>query len=140
MELIVKQTKGINIMTTQTKRHNKLKPINPDTSCKFMILRNIAEQITYLEEDLTRTKQWVSNYWELSILGHDPMGAFQSLNYFKDIQRDIQKQLRNLRYIQKVVKLIPDPELTLQFVEKMKYVDSLVKQEKPKKLDSRKIN
>lgn len=130
---------------TQTKKHNKLKPINPDTSCKYMILRNIAEQITCLEDDLVRTKQWVSDFWNSADANNpESVDAFRSLNYFKNMQRDFQKQLRNLRYIQKVVKLFPDKEFSLKFAtyynNTTKSTKEYSKSLKPKKPNSRKIN
>lgn len=134
-----------NKMTTQTKRHNKLKPINPETSCKHMILRNMAEQITYLEEELARTKHWVSDFWNSADANNpESVDAFRSLNYFKNMQRDFQKQLRNLRYIQKAVKLFPDDELTLtcakDYSDTLKVFKAVTAESKPKKSDSRKIN
>lgn len=133
-------------ISTQTKKHNKVKPIDPCTSCKYMILRNIAEQITCLERELTLTKQWVSDFWNNSDVNkpEESNQAFRSLNYFKNMQRDFQKQLRNLRYIQKVVKLFPDDELTLSnakdYSDSLKMWQSIAAESKPKKQDSRKIN
>ena len=133
------------MQSNQTKSKNKLKPIPETTSAKFMLLRNIAQQITDLEDQKSRVKSFVATAWNACEVGDpDTQGVFESLNYFKDVQRDIQKQLRSLRYIQKVIKLFPDEDLSLKFAKHyaatLKGTKEYSKSLKPKKSDSRKVN
>jgi hypothetical protein len=128
-----------------TTKQNKLKPIPETTSAKFMLLRNIAQQITDLEEEKSKVKSFVATTWNAcDTEDPDTLGVFQSLNYFKDIQRGIQKQLRSLRYIQKVIKLFPDNDLTLKYAKGYKddidLWEIIAQERKPKKPDSRKVN
>jgi hypothetical protein len=128
-----------------TTKQNKLKPIPETTSAKFMLLRNIAQQITDLEEEKSKVKSFVATTWNAcDTEDPDTLGVFQSLNYFKDIQRGIQKQLRSLRYIQKVIKLFPDNDLTLKYAKGYKddidLWEIIAQKRKPKKPDSRKVN
>lgn len=130
---------------SQTKKHNKLKPINPNTSCKYMILRNIADQIRNLEGHQKFLKKELPEYWEGANPSDETTWAyFNALNVVKDELRDIQKQLRNLRYIQKVVKLFPDDDFSLSFAtdysNSNKRIKNMIEESKPKKPDSRKVN
>jgi hypothetical protein len=128
---------------SQTKQKNKLKPIPETTSCKFMLTKYIAEQITYLEDEQKHLKPLLAQFWNLAVPSMGPTEHFfEQLNKLKDEQRYIKKQLQKLRYIQRVIKLFPDNELSLGY---LKLYSSAVKacknaKSKPKKPDSRKVN
>jgi hypothetical protein len=129
----------------QTKQKNKLKPIPETTSCKFMLTKYIAEQITYLEDEQKHLKPLIAQFWNLAVPSTGPTEHFfEQLNNLKDEQRSIKKQLQKLRYIQKVIKLFPDNDLTLKYAKG--YKDDLdlwkiiAQEQKPKKPDSRKVN
>jgi hypothetical protein len=126
-----------------TKQKNKLKPIPETTSCKFMLTKYLAGQITVLEEQQLFIKAQLNWHWDHSN-ANDPETEvyFNALNSVRDELRYIKKQLQKLRYIQKVIKLFPDDELSLGY---LKLYSSAVKvcknaKSKPKKPDSRKIN
>jgi hypothetical protein len=128
---------------SQTKSKNK--PIPETTSCKFMLTKYLALQITYLEEQRTSLKVQINWHWDYSDVGNpDTVGAFNALNSIRDELRYIKKQLQKLRYIQKVIKLFPDNDLTLEYAKG--YKDDLdlwkiiAQEQKPKKPDSRKVS
>jgi hypothetical protein len=130
---------------SQTKSKNKIKPIPETTSCKFMLTKYLAEQITYLEGHLKFLKKELPEYWENANPNDSTSWPyFHALNKIKDEQRYIKKQLQKLRYIQKVIKLFPDNDLTLEYAKGYKEDLDLWKiidqERKPKKLDSRKVS
>jgi hypothetical protein len=127
-------------MTNKPK--NKLKPIPETTSCKFMLTKYLAEQITYLEDEQKHLKPLIAQFWNLSAPGIDEDPYFKNLNSLKDEQRYIKKQLQKLRYIQKVIKLFPDDELSLNLAKKYSLACKNQKSwdAKPKKPDSRKVS
>jgi hypothetical protein len=129
----------------QTKSKNKLKPIPETTSCKFMLTKYLAEQITYLEDEQKHLKPLIAQFWNLAVPSTGPTEHFfEHLNNLKDEQRYIKKQLQKLRYIQKVIKLFPDNDMTLEYAKG--YKDDLdlwkiiAQERKLKKPDSRKVN
>jgi hypothetical protein len=127
----------------QTKQKNKIKPIPESTSCKFMITKYIAEQITYLEGHLKFLKKEIPTYWENANPNDSTSWPyFHALNEVKDEQRKIKKQLQKLRYTQKVIKLFPDNEFSLDYAKKYSVAIKTYKKlsDKPKKPDSRKVN
>jgi hypothetical protein len=126
----------------QTKQKNKLKPIPETTSCKFMLTKYIAEQITYLEDEQKHLKPLIARFWNLSAPGTDEPLYFKYLNSLKDEQRCIKKQLQKLRYIQKVIKLFPDDELSLDLAKKYSLAckNQKIWDTKPKKPDSHKVS
>jgi hypothetical protein len=126
-----------------TKQNNKLKPIPETTSCKFMLTKYIAEQITYLEDEQKHLKPLIAQFWNLAVPSTGPTEHFfEQLNNLKDEQRSIKKQLQKLRYIQKVIKLFPDDELSLNLAKKYSLAckNQKIWDAKPKKLDSRKVS
>jgi hypothetical protein len=125
---------------SQTKPKNKIKPIPETTSCKFMLTKYLAFQITHLEEQRTSLKVQINWHWDHSDVGNpDTIGA---LNSIRDELRYIKKQLQKLRYIQKVIKLFPDDELSLDYAKKYSVAFKTYKKfsDKPKKLDSHKVD
>jgi hypothetical protein len=128
--------------TVQTKPKNKIKPIPESTSCKFILTKYLAKQITYLEDEQKHLKPLIAQFWNLSAPGLDEDPYFNHLNDLKDEQRYIKKQLQKLRYIQKVIKLFPDDELSLDYAKKYSVAFKTYKKfsDKPKKPDSRKVS
>jgi hypothetical protein len=130
---------------SQTKPKNKLKPIPETTSCKFMLTKYLAEQITYLEDEQKHLKPLIAQFWNLAVPSTKPTEQFfEHLNKLKDERRYIKKQLQKLRYIQKVIKLFPDDDLTLEYAKGYKddldLWKSIDQERKPKKPDSRTVN
>jgi predicted ATP-dependent endonuclease of OLD family len=126
-----------------TKQNNKLKPIPETTSCKFMLTKYLAEQITYLEGHLKFLKKEIPEYWENANPNDSTSWPyFHALNEVKDEQRYIKKQLQKLRYIQKVIKLFPDDELSLDLAKKYSLAckNQKIWDAKPKKPDSHKVS
>jgi len=126
-----------------TKQNNKLKPIPETTSCKFMLTKYLAEQITYLEGHLKFLKKEIPEYWENANPNDSTSWPyFHALNEVKDEQRYIKKQLQKLRYIQKVIKLFPDDELSLDLAKKYSLAckNQKIWDTKPKKPDSHKVS
>jgi hypothetical protein len=130
---------------SQTKSKNKLKPIPETTSCKFMLTKYLAEQITYLEDEQKHLKPLIAQFWNLAVPSTGPTEHFfEQLNKLKDEQRYIKKQLQKLRYIQKVIKLFPDDDFSLKFAkfynEQNKRTKKFSETLKPNKPDSRKVS
>jgi hypothetical protein len=129
----------------QTKSKNKLKPIPETTSAKFMLTKLVAFHISCLEDNQRSLKKQLNWFWDHSDVNDSSTEVyFNSLNSIRDEVRLVKKELQKLRYIQKVIKLFPDDDLTLEYAKGYKEDLDLWKiidqEQKPKKPDSRKVN
>lgn len=108
-------------MTEQTKqkKHNaKLPKIPSDKSMKQFLVKEIAALITEYEESLRWSKRYAEYHYNLCNKD-DPTGSwhFKTLNQYRDGIRTQKAYLHKLRYLQKILKTMPDHVLTEWFVD-----------------------